>query len=285
MKRIMSILLAFSIAISLLVPVFAAESDEPQYGTIRVEYSDALGSIEPLEVMVLNGYVYANVDSFSARLGYCWEQNEDLVSIYTFTDLWGDQAPALAVHFRIGDEKISYNPLCGIEIQYTAPAPCVQNERGIWVPLSYTLNLLGGSRNVAGDVLVIQMPTRNVLSIAALIVNNGDSLSFDWVEDFGYSETATDVANGASRVVTLFSGLLEFDGSAWSSFVDWNAFDKKFGRSLAAMLCTYSTDELMESIEQAEVLLDVFDDDGALGSMLRSQQTMINSDIAAWDAI
>lgn len=278
-------MLAIVITVSLAIPVFAEESVEPQYGTIKVEYSDARGTIENLEVMVLNGFLYTNVESFSLRLGYCWEQKDDLVSIYTFTDLWVDQAPALALHFRIGTKTVSYNPLCGIEIEYSAPAPCVQNDRGIWVPLSYTLNLLGGSRNVADDVLVIQMPERNVLSIAALIVNNGDYLSFDWVEDFGYSETATDVANGASRVVTLFSGLLEFDGSAWSSFVDWNAFDKKFGRSLAAMLCTYSTDELKESIEEVEVLLDVFDDDGALGSMLRSQQTMINSDVNAWQKI
>lgn len=285
MKKIISILLVVAIISCLAIPAFAQESEEPQYGTVKVEYSDSRGSIEKLEVMVLDDYVYANVDSFSIRLGYCYEQKENVVSIYTFTDLWGDQTPALALHFRIGDTTVSYNPLCGIEIEYTAPAPCVQNDRGIWVPLSYTLTLLGGSRNIAGDVLVIQMPSHNILSIAAMITNNGEALSFDWTDDFGYSETVTSVMDGAGRVVTLFSGLLEFDGRAWSSFVDWNAFDKKFGKTLATMLCTNSTDELKESIEEIELLEDVFDSDGALGSVLQTQKIQIDSNVDTWKTI
>lgn len=285
MKKIISILLVVAIISCLAIPAFAQESEEPQYGTVKVEYSDSRGSIEKLEVMVLDDYVYANVDSFSIRLGYCYEQKENVVSIYTFTDLWGDQTPALALHFRIGDTTVSYNPLCGIEIEYTAPAPCVQNDRGIWVPLSYTLTLLGGSRNIAGDVLVIQMPSHNILSIAAMIANNGEALSFDWTDDFGYSETVTSVMDGAGRVVTLFSGLLEFDGRAWSSFVDWNAFDKKFGKTLATMLCTNSTDELKESIEEIELLEAVFDSDGALGSVLQTQKIQIDSNVDTWKTI
>lgn len=285
MRKIISIILVIAITASLAIPAFAKETEAPQYGSVKVEYSDSRGSIENLEVMILDGYVYANVDSFSSRLGYKWEQNENVVSIYSTASLWGEQTPALALHFRIGDTTVSYNPMCGIEVEYTTPAPCVQNERGIWVPFSYTLYLLGGSRNIAGDVVTVQMPAQNVLSIAAMITNNESALSFDWVDDFGYSEQTTNVTDGAARVVTLFKGLLAFDGSAWSSFIDWNAFDKKFGRSLAAMLCTYSSDELMESIEEVEVLVDVFDDNGALGSMLRTQQTLIDSDVNAWSKV
>lgn len=285
MRKIIGIILVIAITTSLAIPAFAEETEVPQYGSLKVEYSDSRGSIENLEVMILDGYVYANVDSFSSRLGYKWEQNQNVVSIYGTASLWGEQTPALALHFRIGDTTVSYNPMCGIEAEYTTPAPCVQNERGIWIPFSYTLYLLGGSRNIAGDVVTVQMPAQNVLSIAAMITNNESVLSFDWVDDFGYSETATNVTDGAARIVTLFEGLLSFDGSAWTSFVDWNAFDKKFGKTLAALMCTYSSDELKDSIEEVEVMLDVFDPDGALGSMLRTQETLIDSDVNAWEKI
>lgn len=277
-------MLAIVMTVSLAIPVFAEESKEPQYGTIKVEYSDARGTIENLDVMVLNGYVYAHMASFCERLGYQWQQENGLVTIYA-AGIWYDEAPALAIHFRPGDTTVSYNPLCGIEIEYDAPTPFIENDRGIWVPLQYTLTLLGGSRNIAGDILVIQIPTANVLSVAAMIMNSGGVLSFDWVDDFGYSETATNVTDGAARVVTLFEGLLSFDGSAWTSFVDWNAFDKKYGKTLAALMCTYSSDELKDSIEEVEVMLDVFADDGALGSMLRTQEALIDSDVNAWEKI
>ena len=277
-------MLAIVMTVSLAIPVFAEESMEPQYGTIKVEYSDARGTIENLDVMVLDGYVYAHMASFCERLGYQWQQENGLVTIYA-AGIWYDEAPALAIHFRPGDTTVSYNPLCGIEIEYDAPTPFIENDRGIWVPLQYTLTLLGGSRNITGDILVIQMPTANVLSVAAMIMNSGGVLSFDWVDDFGYSETATNVTDGAARVVTLFEGLLSFDGSAWTSFVDWNAFDKKFGKTLAALMCTYSSDELKDSIEEVEVMLDVFADDGALGSMLRTQEALIDSDVNAWEKI
>lgn len=97
-----------------------------------------------------------------------------------------------------------------------------------------------------------------------------------------YSETTTDITNGAARVVTLFSGLLEFDGDAWLSLIDWNAFDKKVGKSLAMMFCTNSAEELQESIDQVEMLLDVFSPEGKAGEMLRNKQLRIDNDVTVW---
>lgn len=285
MKKLICFLLAIAMAVSLPPSVLADEPEEPQYGIIKVEYSDARGTTENLDVMVLNGFVYAHLESFVHRLKFDWVREDDVVSIYALTSIWGAQAPALALHFCINSRTVSYNPLCGIEVEYTAPAPCIENDRGIWIPLTYTLTLLGGSRNIAGDVLVIQIPSPNILSVAATIVSNEAGFSFDWVDDFGYDEKTVNKTDGAARIVTLFSGLLKFDGSAWSSFVDWDAFDKKFGKTLAAMLCTYSSEELNESIEEVELLVDVFDSNGALGSMLRTQQALIDSDVNAWDTI
>ena len=285
MKKLICFLLAIVMTVSLAIPVFAEESEEPQYGTIKVEYSDARGTIENLDVMVFNGFIYTNVDSFCSRMGYVLEPGESMVDIRAFSDLWMDNAATLVLKFCINDTTVYYTPNCGISIEYTAPTPCIQNERGIWVPLSYTLNLLGGSRNIIGDVLVIQMPSPSILSVATVIAHNISLLSFDWVDDFGYDEKTVSKTDGASRVVTLFSGLLEFDGRAWSSFVDWDAFDKKFGKTLAAMMCTQSEAELKEYIEDVEGMLDVFSPKGAIGSSLHVQQAMIDSDVNAWAKI
>lgn len=282
MRRAVCLLLVIALVLSLAIPSFANEIEEPQYGAINVEYTDAIGSIERLDVMVQDSYLYADANMLSARLGYKCLQEGNVVSIYANNDLFSHNVPLLAVHFRANSTDVSYNPMFGAEYQYTAPAPCIVNEKGIWVPLAYTLVLLGGNSTALKDTLLIQMPQENVLSVAALITNNEQYLSFDWVDDFGYSETTTDVTNGAARIVTLFSGLLEFDGAAWLSLVDWSAFDRKFGDLLVTMFCTYSEEELDENILQVETLLDVLSEDGKFGSLLHNKQARLDSDVTAW---
>lgn len=282
MRRAVCFLLVISLVLSLAIPSFANEIEEPQYGTINVEYTDSIGSIEHLDVMMQDSHVYADANILSERLGYKCMQEGDVVSIYANNDLFSHNVPLLAVHFRANSTDVSYNPMFGAECQYTAPVPCIINDKGIWVPLAYTLVLLGGNSTALTDTLLIQMPQENVLSVAALIANNEQYLSFDWVDDFGYSETTTDVTNGAARIVTLFSGLLEFDGAAWLSLVDWSAFDRKFGDLLVTMFCTYSEEELDENILQVEALLDVLSEDGKFGSLLHNKQARLDSDVTAW---
>ena len=282
MKKVICILLTISLIISAATPVFAEGSEDTRYGTLKVEYSDTLGSIEQLNVMVRDDHVYADAVTLSDRLGYECTQDGDLVSIYADNNFYYPKAPLLAVHFNVNENKVAYNPLFGVEYEYSTPAPCIVDEQGVWVPLTYTLVLLGGNSTLLEDTLLIQMPQNNVLSIAATIVNNEDALSFDWVSHFGYSEATTNVTDGAGRVVTLFSGLLEFDGDAWLSLVDWDAFDRKFGKSLATMLCTYSQEEVDEEIWKVEALLDLLSVDGTLGSMLHNKQMRIESDLAVW---
>lgn len=282
MKKVICFLLALSVIFSNAMPVFAQEVDNPQYGVLNVEYSDALGNIEQLAVMVNDGYVYADAIALSERLGYRWQQSGDFFSIYTENNFFYPSAPLLAVHFHMNEAKVAYNPLFGAEFEYAAPAPCVANDRGVWVPLRYTLVVLGANSTIVEDTLLLQMPKNNVLSIAAMILNNEDTLSFDWISHFGYSEAVTNITDGAGRIVTLFSGLLEFDGDAWLSLLDWSAFDKKFGELLVTMCSTYSADELEEMISQVETSLEVFSDDGKLGEMLRKKQYTIDADVSEW---
>lgn len=282
MRKIICLLLAFSMLLSFAVPSYANESEEPWYGTLNVEYSDALGTLEQLDVMIKNDHVYAEVNALSERLGYKCMRDGDLLSIYADDYFFHQDVPLLAVHFSIHSTDVYYNPLFGVWNKYTAPAPCVKDAEGEWVPLTYTLVLLGGNSTLLGDTLLIEMPRDNVLSVAAMIANNDMLFSFDWVDDFGYSETTTNVTDGAARIVTLFSGLLEFDGAAWLSLIDWSAFDKKYGDTLVTMFCTNSAEELEESIDQVEVSLEVFSNDGKLGEMLRNKQIQIDGDVSKW---
>lgn len=282
MKKVICFVLAISVILSAAMPVLAREADNPQYGVLNVEYSDALGDIEQLPAMVSNGYVYADAAVLSERLGYRCQQSGELVSIFAENNFLNTKAPLLAIHFHVNKTKVAYNPLFGAEFEYDTPAPCIVNEQGIWVPLRYTLVLLGANSTMVEDTLLLQIPQNNVLSTAAMIINNEDNLSFDWTKDFGYSETAINVADGAARIVTLFSGLLEFDGAAWLSLIDWNAFNRKFGELLVTMCSTYSSEEFEEVVSQVETSLEVFSDDGKLGEILRKKQYIIDADVSEW---
>lgn len=282
MRQLLCILLVLSILVSFPLPSFASGTEEPQYGILNTEFSDALGRIEQLDVMVLNSHVYVDVETLSTRLGFKCIQDADVVSIYADNNFFYHAVPLIAVHFKINSTEVSYNPLFGAEYKYTSPAPCVANDKGVWVPLGYTITLLGASSTTLEDTLLVQMPRENVLSVAAMIAHNEQTISFDWANDFGYSETAIGVANGAARLVTLFKGLLEFDGAAWLSVIDWDAFDRKFGASFLTMFCTNSSDELQKSVEEVELLLEVFSDDGKLGEMLRNEQYIIDADVSEW---
>lgn len=282
MKKVICFVLAISVILSTAIPALAQEADNPQYGVLNVEYSDALGNIEQLAVMVTKGYVYADAVALSERLGYRCQQSGEIVSIFSENNFLYTKAPLIAIHFHVNENKVAYNPLFGAEFEYDTPAPCIVNEQGIWVPLRYTLVLLGANSTMVEDTLLLQMPQNNVLSTAAMIINNEENLSFDWISDFGYSETAINVADGAARIVTLFSGLLEFDGAAWLSLIDWNAFNRKFGELLVTMCSTYSSEEFEEMISQVETSLEVFSDDGKLGEILRKKQYIIDADVSEW---
>ena len=284
MKKVICILIAISMMMTLVVPVFAQENDDPWFGTIHVEYTNTPGTLEHLEVMVYKGYVYVDAQVISERLGYRCEKTEDLISIYAPVRLYDHTAPMLAVHFQLDGTKVSYNPLFGMEYEYEAPCPTVQNDRGVWVPLRYTLDLLGGGSNLLKDVLRIQMPYENVLSVAAIIANYSESLAFDWTHDFGYTEGWIMTADGAARVVTLLDGLLKFDSSSWSVALDWGAFDKKFGRMLTTMICTKSNEEFKEEIEQVEQILDIFEPDSTFGELLRQEKISLDTDLGGWKA-
>lgn len=281
-KKSICVLVMISILISFTTPVFATESEETYYRTIDIHYYGESDNDEQWDVMVKGKHVYIEFSYLSTMLGYNCKREGDLVSIYPNNAFAESRLPPISVHYKINKSVVYYNPLFGAEFEYDTPAPCIENEKGVWVPLTYTLVLLGGNSTFDNDTLIITRPRDNVLSVAARIVNNENLTSFDWENALGYEETATVVANVSARVVTLFKGLIEFDGSTWLGVVDWNAFDRKFGRSFVGLFCESSADEFREGLEEIDRLNDVFGTDGKVGQMLRNKQMRINSDVSVW---
>lgn len=281
-KKSICVLAIISILISFTTPVFATEPEETYYRTIDVHYYGESDNDEQWEVMVKGKHVYIEFSYLSTMLGYNCKREGDLVSIYPNNAFAESRLPPISVHYKINKSVVCYNPLFGAEFEYDTPAPCIENEKGVWVPLTYTLVLLGGNSTFDNDTLIITRPRDNVLSVAARIMINEKLTSFDWENDLGYEETATVVANISARVVTLFKGLLEFDGASWLGVVDWNAFDRKFGRLFVGLFCESSAEEFREGLKEIDALNDVFGTDGKVGQMLRNKQMRINSDVSVW---
>lgn len=282
LRDILSFFLIISILISFTTPVFATEFEETYYRTITVHYYGESDNDEQWDVMVKGKHVYIEASYLGTMLGYNCKREGDLVSIYPNNSFAESRLPPISVHYKINKSVVYYNPLFGAEFKYDTPAPCIENEKGVWVPLAYTLVLLGGNSTFDNETLIITRPRDNVLSIAARIVNNEKLTSFDWENDLGYSETSTVVSNASARVVTLFKGLIEFDGASWLGVVDWNAFDRKFGRSFVGLFCESSEEEFREGLKEIDVLNDAFGTDGKVGQMLRNKQMRINSDVSVW---
>ena len=82
MRRLISLILCIAMLISSSTVVLADESTEEVYNTVSVEFSDSIGNIETLQIMVKNDNVYANAKELGERLGYDVAISEEYVSIY-----------------------------------------------------------------------------------------------------------------------------------------------------------------------------------------------------------
>ena len=69
MRRLISLILCIAMLISSSTVVLADESTEEVYNTVSVEFSDSIGNIETLQIMVKNDNVYANAKELGERLG------------------------------------------------------------------------------------------------------------------------------------------------------------------------------------------------------------------------
>ena len=281
MKKLISLLLAMVIVISICVPSFAAGVNGECYD-IPVEYSDNVGYPEMLRIMIQDDHVYVDAKMLAERLGYSFSADGRSAMIYN-EDISGN-VPYGLTEFSFNSTQVSHILFNHYIETYEAPFASVQNSNGSWIPFEYSLLLLNSSMMITDDAVLIDMPTKRVIDYFYDIAYNTTKYTFDWADDFGYTESDIKILGGSSHLINVFSGLLEFDGASWAAIFQqfagsMDSYDKKYGENLTTLLCTESDKELNASIKEVNLLLDVLEDDGALADILSNTSARLDSDV------
>lgn len=280
MKRLLSLILCVAVLVSTTVTAQAKEGEDEAYHTINVEFSDSDGAIETLQVMVKNDNVYANAEELGERLGYQVNISEEYVSICNKDE--NETVPYGLTVFYFNSTQISHM-LFNKMVDYEAPFEIVKNEEGAWIPLEQSLLLLNSSMLIVDNVLIIDMPEKNIIDIYMDILKNNSTLLFDWNSDFGYTDWDWKVIGSASHVVNMFNGLLKKDGDTWVQFVQMfamntSSYDSKYGEAIAELFCTYSDEELSQEVQKMKKVMGYFDTSGTLGRTLKTLEKSVPSD-------
>lgn len=281
MIRIVSLVLCVVMLISSSNVVLADESTKEVYNTVSVEFSDNIGSVETLQVMVKNDNVYANAEELGKRLGYDVGISEKYVSIYNKdTD---ENVPYGLTVFYYDSTNVGHMLFTQMVDSYEAPFETIKNENGVWIPLEYSLLLLNSSMLVVDNTVIIDMPSKNIIDIYMDVLKNFNIYSFDWNNDFGYTDIDWKVIGSASHVVNMFNGLLDMDGATWVQFVqmfamDSSSYDSKYSEAIAELFCTYSDEELKQEVKQVKKVMGYFNGSGALGKVLSTLEDSMSTD-------
>ena len=266
-----------------IVPAEAEENGS--YLCVPVEYSDNVNEIEELNVLVLDDNIYVDALQLAQRFGYDLSNNDD-------ENIFLSRQGAVPSQIRFSTKETKVGRTMAMEIdddqnihyEFEAPFTSVIDEQGIWIPLEFSILIMNGSVMIYDDHLYIDTPKENFLDTFVQIRKKSSTYSFDWTDDFGYTETDWKVIGESSHLINVFNGLLEFDGDSWlttfQSFFNNSAnYDKKYGQDLAMLICTTSDKELssmMSDISQSQAL---FSPDGKLASYLNDKSNIINNDI------
>ena len=281
MKKAISLFLALVMMVSMSVPAFAAESSE-EYYTIQVEYSDNIGHQESLDVMIQNDNVFVEAEMLAERLGYTFGENGESALIYNKDT--SNNLPFGITQFKYNSTQVSHMLFNNMIDTYEAPFSSVKNNEGSWIPFEYSLLLLNSGMMITDNAVLIDIPTKRIIDYFFDMAKNSTKYSFDWADDFGYTEADIKVLGGSSHLINVFNGLLGFDGASWATlfqqFVGSTAsYDKKYGENLAMLLCTESDKELQASIDQVDMFINLLDEDGNLGEILSSTSALLDSQV------
>lgn len=272
MKRMLCLLVAVILICSAPISVLAEDSPKvtEEYISLPVEYSNHVGRMEELEVMVKDGNVYVNAKLLAERLGYKFTGSSKCILI---SNRDNKDIPVGSTMFFYDSTEVKHVLYMKMVDTYEAPFASVKNEKGYWIPFEYSLLMLNSSMLLLDDSILIDAPHKDIIDYYYDIVKNGSTYRFDWNKDFGYTELDWEVICGESHMINVFNGLLDFDSASWmaamQSYVgDSSAYDKKYGENLALLLCTESDEELNATVEKLAFYGDVFKKDGQLGKLL-----------------
>lgn len=282
MKRIISLLLCITMLLSSANVVLADEVKEDVYNTVSVEFSDNVGSLEKLQVMVKDDNVYANAEELGTRLGYDVSVSDEYVSIYNKEA--DENVPYGLTVFYYDSTKVGHMLFTQMVDSYEAPFETIKNENGVWIPLEYSLLLLNSSMLVVDNTICFDMPSKNIIDIYMDISQNNQKYLFDWQDDIGISEKNENIMEGSAFMVSLFNGLLKLDGESWVQGIqimalDTSAYDAKYGEDLAVLFCTYSDDELSKAVSDMKEKMSPFNGDNALSKAINKIDKELDKNI------
>jgi len=278
MKKIISLFLSLVVMFLMTTASFAATGGE-EYYTVPVEYSDNIGQLEQLDVMIQNNNVFVKANMLAERLGYAFGENDVGAVIYN-KDM-SNGLPFSITQFKYNSTQVSHMLFSKMIDTYKAPFASVKNSEGSWIPLEYSLLIIHSGMMITDDALLIDIPTKRIVDCFYDVAKNSVKYNFDWADDFGYTETGIKVLGGSSHLVNVFNGLLGLDGASWATLFQqfvgsMAAYDNKYGENLAMLLCTESDKELHATIDKMNLLVDLLDKDGELGKMLSYDSKMLD---------
>lgn len=285
-KKMLAWLISLMLVLSCWIPVYA---EDIQYGTLDIEYSDAIGQVEKLDIMIKDQYVYANAIQLAKRLGF-QAMDTDGACVTILNNDWTNGIPYSFTQFTYDSKKVTHLLFTSIVDSYEAPCNSFKNDKGIWIPLRYSLQFMNSGMLIVEDIIKIEMPEKNIVDVILEINKDSEKILFDFTENFGYTDTDIAWQGAASHIINQFNGLLEFDGAAWVGTIQgftmysW-AFDHKYGEEFAVLMCTNSNDELQAMITKMDNINDYLDEDGKLGKFLSKMDNQLDADLGNWQEI
>ena len=163
MKKTVCFLLVLLLLASLATPAFATDADEaegPEYYTVPVEYSDAAGERENLELMVQDSHVYVNARMLAERLGY--EVSESDISVH-MKKPYDANKYLTYVTFFYESTKVRHVLNIKHEDNYEAPFASIRNDKGSWSPFRYALLMMNSGAMITDNALLIDMPDMRIV--------------------------------------------------------------------------------------------------------------------------
>lgn len=281
MKKIIAIVLCIALCLSDMTFVMAENEQEEMYYTINAEFSDKVGQIEQVQVMVKDNHVYANAEELAGRLGYQVASNEEYVLVYNQDN---EEIPYGFTQFYINDTRVTHTLFTEFISSYEAPFATIKNDKGDWIPLEYSLLILNSGMMIGDKGILVDMPQKDIVDICLDIVRNNDHYTFQWAEDFGYSIGDVYEIGISSHFVNLFNGILKFDDDSWAQLfnhmeLENTYYNKEYGKDLAMLICTQSSKELNEIIEEVENVQNLLSEDGQLGEILSEYSKDLDKDV------
>lgn len=270
MRKIFCLLFAFI----LWLPSQIIYAKEPErFIFVSVEYSDNPGGQEILELMV-EGNIYVDAVALAERLGYHTENTEDYILIYNMDN---SEIPIGKTKFFYDSTKVEHMIFDKMIDSYEAPFPSLNNDRGSWIPLEYSLLILNSGMIILEDSLLIDIPCKNIMDCCYDLLGNMEHYNFAWMKDFGYLWQK-------KQTIESFDYTLKLDGSVWphlfqAASLNSLKYEEDYAKVLAALLCCESAGEFSLSMEKVGSGQESFLEFGQTGRILEGYLVTADSDL------